>query len=202
MQARRHAWALAAVLLLPACGHSDRYVWVEQVPKTDLVEGSAADYVIAAGDVLTIRVYNQDAVTTRGRVRPDGRISVPLAGEVEAVGRRPKDLARELEAKLKPFFVAPAVAVGVDEMQPLRISVMGEVAHPGVYALDPRPGVLDALAAAGGMTEYADRDHIYVIRRRPAQAPLRIRFTWTRLTGSSAPAAGFALAPGDLVTVE
>ncbi len=68
-------------------------------------------------DTLTVRVYNQDGVTTRGRVRPDGRIALPLAGEVEAEGRRPADLAREIEAKLKPFFVAPSVAVNVDDQE-------------------------------------------------------------------------------------
>jgi polysaccharide biosynthesis/export protein len=178
-------------LLLAGCGAAEPYVWVEQVPEATAGEGSG-EYVIAAGDVLAVRVYNQDAVTTRSRVRPDGRIAVPLAGEVQAEGRRPADLAREIEARLKPFFVAPAVAIGVDEVQPLRVPVMGEVAHPGVYPLEPRAGVLDALAAAGGTTEYADRDRIFVVRRRAGKDGVRIRFTYGRLAG----------VPGDVVMVE
>jgi polysaccharide export outer membrane protein len=202
MQARETLLSFAfAWFAFTGCGTSLPYVWVEQLPKAEIAEGSR-EYVIAAGDTLTVRVYNQDGVTTRVRVRPDGRFAVPLAGEVEAEGRRPVDLAREIEAKLKPFLVAPAVAVGVDEVQPARVSVLGEVARPGVYPVESRGGVLDAVAAAGGLTEFADRDRIFLVRKRPGRPPLRVRFTFAQLTGGSARAAAFTVAPGDVVAVE
>lgn len=198
----RGSLAAAFAVAIAGCGHTSRYVWIDDVSRAEIAEGASRDYVVASGDVLNVRVYNQDAISTRARVRPDGRVAMPLAGEIEALGRRPADLAREIEAKLKPFVLAPAVTIGVEEVSPLRVSVIGEVARPGVYALDPRSGVIDALAAAGGMTEYADRDRIFVVRKRPPRPPLRIRFSYSGLAGGSERAAAFSLAPGDVVTIE
>jgi polysaccharide export outer membrane protein len=203
MRARKRTTAaLITALSLPGCGYAGPYVWVDDASRAELGDAAGRDYVIAGGDLLAVRVYNQEALSIRGRVRPDGRIAVPLAGEVEALGRRPADLARELEARLKSFVVAPAVVVAVEEVQPIRISVIGEVAHPGVFTLDADAGVLQALAMAGGATEYADRERIFVIRRVHAKAPVRIRFSYARLLGGSARAAAFVLAPGDVVAVE
>jgi polysaccharide export outer membrane protein len=193
---------LLASLALAGCGASLPHVWVDQISQAEIGDTAGTDYVIARGDLLTIRVYGQDPISTHGRVRPDGKIAVPLAGELEAEGRRPADLAREIEARLKPFVVAPAVVIGVDEVQPIRISVLGEVARPGAFALEPRAGVLQALAIAGGTTEYADRERIFVIRRTPGKPPLRIRFSYADLAGGRGRAATFALATGDVVTVE
>lgn len=189
-----------AALGLAACGSALDYTWIEDVPATELASVHRGDYVIATGDLLAVRVYNQEALSSRGRVRPDGKISVPLAGEVVARGRRPADLARDVEALLKPFMVAPAVVVSVEEIQPMQISVLGEVARPGVFALEPGAGILAALASAGGTTEFADRDRVFVLRKRAEGPPLKIRFTYARLTGSGG--AAFVLADGDVVMVE
>lgn len=191
-----------ALLALAGCGPTGAYVWVNDVPKTDLAGAGDGAYVIGAGDLLSVRVYNQEAISTRGRVRPDGRIAVPLAGEIEAVGRRPVDLAKEIEAHLKSFVVAPVVAVSVEEIQPVKISVLGEVARPGMFTLEAGAGVLEALASAGGPTDFADKDAIFVLRRRGAAPPLRVRFTYAQLTGGAGNAAAFTLVSGDVVTVE
>ena len=194
--------ALLCTIALAGCGAADAYVPVDQIPPAQLSEKAGGDYVIASGDVLNVRVYNQDAISTRGRVRPDGRIGVPLAGEIEAVGRRPAELARDLEARLKPFVVAPSVVVGVEETQPVRVSVVGEVTRPGVYVLEPGTGVLDALAAAGGATEFADRERIFVVRKATDGHPLRIRFGYVALTRGHGRAVTFTLSTGDAVIVE
>jgi polysaccharide export outer membrane protein len=194
--------AMATSLLLTRCSPGIRsFTWVDEIPRTEISGTVSGDYTIAEGDLLGVRVYNQDALSSRSRVRPDGRIGVPLAGEIEALGRRPADLAKEIEARLKPFIVAPAVVVVVEEIQPVRIAVLGEVAHPGVFVLEPGASVLQALATAGGTTEFADRERIFVIRPRAAKAPLTIRFSYARLVGT-ARASSFALANGDVVTVE
>lgn len=189
-------------LALAACGGAGSFVWIDDVPLTEIVEPARREYVIASGDVLAIRVYNQEAISARCRVRSDGRIAIPLAGEIDAVGRRPVELAKEIEAQLKPFVVAPAVVVSVEEMQPLQISVLGEVMRPGVFPMEPGSGVLQALALAGGTTRFAHQDRIFVLRRRLAQPPLRIRFTYKDLAGGTGRGATFSLAPGDVVTVE
>jgi polysaccharide export outer membrane protein len=191
----------SAVLGLAGCGAADAYVWVEDVPRTEIAADRKGDYVIGSGDLVAIRVYNQEALSTRARVRPDGKIAVPLAGEIEARGLHPSDLAKEIEARLKSFVVAPAVIVSVEEFRPIQISVVGEAARPGVFPLEPGSGVLAALASAGGMTEFADRERIFVLRKRAAQAPIRIRFTYAQLsTGASG--ATFALTDGDVVVLE
>ncbi|MFO0756284.1 MAG: polysaccharide biosynthesis/export family protein [Byssovorax sp.] len=195
-------WALPALLALAACGASSDYLWVDDLPRTAAVEGPHDEYVIAAGDMVTIRVYNQDAISTRGRIRPDGKIGVPLGGEVEARGLRPVDLAKLIEAKLKPFVIAPSVTVSVDEQGPLRVSVLGEVAHPGVFAADAGAGVLQALAMAGGPTEYADRERVFVLRPQAGKPPLRIRFSLPKLSAGSGRGAVFTLENGDVVLVE
>lgn len=193
---------LLAALPLAGCAHTDAYVWVDEVPTSQIAAPSPGDYVIASGDVLAIRVYNQDGLSTRGRVRPDGKIGVPLAGEIDALGKRPADVAKDIEAHLKPFFVAPAVIVAVEEIQPLQISVLGEVAHPGAFSLTPGAGVLQALAIAGGTTEFADRERIFVIRKRTIGPPLRIRFSYEQTTRGAGSGVSFQLLSGDVVTVE
>ena len=198
----RTARAASAALALSGCAAIGPYVWIDDVPLTDIAEPSRRDYAINTGDLLSIRVYNQDAISTRARVRPDGRIAVPLAGEVDAVGRRPLELAKEIEAQLKPFVVAPAVVVSVDEVQPVQVSVLGEVTRPGVFPIEQGAGVLQALALAGGTTRFARRDRIFVLRKRLAEAPLRVRFTYEQLSGGSPRASSFTLVSGDVVSVE
>ncbi len=200
---RLSLWAVVlAAGALAGCAAVGPYVWVDDVPPAEVAEPARRDYTINTGDLLMIRVYNQDAISTRTRVRPDGKIAVPLAGEVDAVGRRPVELAKEIEAQLKPFVVAPAVVVSVDEVQAVQVSVLGEVTRPGVFPIEPGVGVLQALALAGGITRFAHPDRIFVLRKRLAEAPLRIRFTYEMLSSGSPRASSFVLLPGDIVTVE
>lgn len=201
MADRTFARILALSVLLGACASTGRYVWVDDLPRAD--DAGARDYVIGSGDLLSVRVYAQDPVSTRVRVLGDGKITVPLVGDVIARGRRPSELAKEIETKLKPFLVAPSVSVTVEEAKPMSVSVVGEVAHPGVYVLEPMAGVLTAVASAGGTTEFADRDRIFVLRRASGGGePLRIRFRWEHLVHAEGRALGFALQPGDVVVVE
>jgi polysaccharide export outer membrane protein len=179
-----------------ACGSSGPYVWVADL-QADPAAGT--DYVIESGDVLGVRVFNQEAMSTKARVRTDGKISVPFAGDVQVSGKSPVAVARELEARLKSYVVTPSVTVTVDEFQSPSIAVIGEVAHPGVYNIDSAAGVLRALALAGGMTDYASHSNIYVLRRAAQQ---RIRFSYHALTDNEPRAAAFRLHAGDTIVVE
>jgi polysaccharide export outer membrane protein len=197
--------ALVAVGLafgLAACATTGTYVWAEDVPLRELTDSGERAYVIARGDVLAVRVYNQDALSMRGRVRPDGKIVVPLVGELDVVGRRPIELASELEARLRPYVVAPAVAVFVEEFEPVPVVVLGEVARPGVFSLPAGANVLQAIATAGGTTEYADGERIFLLRKRAAQPALKIRLSYARLTNGEGRGAELTLQAGDVVLVE
>lgn len=186
---------------LSACKTAGEYVWVDDLPQTPQVADK--EYVIQPGDTISIRVWGQEGMASKGKVRPDGRISVPFANDVQAAGSTPAALARTIQARLKDFIVNPVVTVTLDDPRPLQVSVLGEVARPGSFVLEQNAGVLQAVAAAGGITPFASKDAIMVIRQRPdGGAPQRVRFTWDSLTQLKGRAAAFRLQGGDVVVVE
>jgi polysaccharide biosynthesis/export protein len=188
---------LAVIVASTGCGNEGPYVWASQL-KPD--EVGTADYEIVPGDVLSVRVFNQDAMSVpRAKVRSDGKISVPFLGDVSVMNKPPAVVAKDVEAGLKNFITSPNVTVTVEDFQPTSVSVVGEVTHPGIIALDRNAGLLQALATAGGLTENASRGGIFVLREIPV--PRRIRFTWDSLTRSP-PSSTFRLRPGDIVVVE
>ncbi len=196
----RSLLALGAALSVLACRTTGGFVRVE-----DYAEPAAGpDYRIASGDVLAVRVWNQESMSNpNARVRDDGRISVPFLQDVEVAGLTPADLSQRLQAKLKTYVVNPVVTVTIEEARALRVSVLGEVARPGQYELERGAGVLAALAAAGGITDYAHRAGIFVLRTPlGAKGPVRIQFRYAALTGAEPAAAGFRLQPGDVIVVE
>ncbi len=202
--ARATVAAVLAVVALAACSHSKPdYCWVEDATQKPAVDGFRID----VGDVLSIRVFNQDPMSVdRVRVREDGKISVPFLQDVEVAGQTPDELSTRLRTKLKTYVVSPVVTVTVVERMPLKVSVLGEVARPGVYEVERTAGVLHALAAAGGLTEYAHRDRIFVLRNAywadGDPAPACIRFRYEALARGQKPAATYRLAAGDVVVVE
>jgi polysaccharide export outer membrane protein len=157
-------------------------------------------YVIQPGDTLQIRVFNQPDMSARVKVRDDGKVSIPFLNDVVASGFTPDALAKQLQVQLKEFINAPVVTISLEEARPFSISVIGEVNKPGVYPLPQGAGVLQALAAAGGLTQYASRDRIFVVRDLPQRA--RIRFEFNQLTQAEGKAATFRLRVGDVVVVE
>jgi len=187
---------LGALAVATGAGCADApYVWIDRLPE----QPAANDYVIAPGDLVNVRVLNQDTMSTRTRVRNDGKIALPLVGELDLHGKAPAEASRELAARLKEFVVSPVVTVTVEETRPTSVSVLGEVTRPGVYTLEGSAGVLQALAAAGGLTEYAGRDAIYVVRSAPSP---RVRFTFSGLAQGDKRATAFRLRAGDVVIVE
>lgn len=160
-------------------------------------------YLIAIGDVLQVRVFQQEAMSARVKVRADGKVSLPMVNDVAASGKSPSVLAGELQGRLKDFINNPVVTVSLEESRPVSVSVLGEVMRPGVVTLEAGSGVLQALAASGGLTDFAHRDGLFVLRKVSGQtAPKRIRFTWDVLSRGEGAAARFTLFPGDVVVVE
>lgn len=202
MNLSRPAFRLAALALLVACKSVGEFVWVDNLAPSP--RSTETDYVIGTGDVLTVRVWNQDAISAKVRVRPDGKISLPLVNDVEAAGLTPLVLAKRLQVRLKEFVLNPLVTVVLEEGRPIQVYVLGEVAKRGTFDLERGAGVLQALAAAGGMTEDAHGDRIFV-NRNPAAGearPLRIRFDYDALTRGQGRGATFRLEQGDVIVVE
>jgi polysaccharide export outer membrane protein len=192
---------LAALGLSLACRHAGEYVWARDLPRA-----AAADpaYAIAPGDLLVVRVWNDDALGGRARVRSDGKISLPFVDDVPAAGVAPRDLARALEVRLTGYVNEPHVTVALEEEKLLSVSLVGEVAKPGVYDLLAGSGVLQALAIAGGLTPWASDDRIFVLRRNPdgGPRPLRIRFAREALERGVDGSAAFRLRRGDVLVAE
>jgi polysaccharide export outer membrane protein len=184
--------------LAGACASSQGAIEVDQL-KLDPV-ATTPEYIIRPGDMLSVLVYSDEKASGRGRVRPDGRISLPLLNDVEAAGKTPLKLAADIETSLKTLLINPRVTVSVEESTPLSISVLGEVEKPGQQALQHEAGVADALAAAGGLTRFAHKDRIYVVRTQPE--PARIHFTYEALTRATGAAGLFRLRAGDVIVVE
>jgi polysaccharide export outer membrane protein len=200
-------WTVVAVVVccltgfFPACGSTGGSIEVEQVKETpDPPAGS--EYTINVGDMLSVQVFEQANLSGRMRVRSDGRISLPLLNDVDAAGKTPGKLKNDLEAGLKAVILNPQVTVVVEESQPptVNISVLGEVAKPGLQMLQPGAGVAQALAAAGGLSTFAHKNRIFVLRAGPPTT--RIHFTYDALTRTAGRAPLFRLHTGDVVVVE
>jgi len=170
----------------------------------DLAEGCRAQFVIGAEDVLDIAVWDNAALTRSVPVRPDGKISLPLLNDVQAAGLTPMQLRDQLAAALTEYMPSPAVSVVVREVHSFKVTVIGQVKTPGRYEIKDRATVLEVLAIAGGITEYASRSRIVVLRQDGA-ATRPLPFPYDRLTSKhdagAAAQGNFCVSPGDVVVV-
>lgn len=163
---RRSMAGLAAMFLLAMglCG----FAHAQQQPP---------DYKIHAGDELEVAVWQDEKLLRKIKVRPDGKFSMPLAGEVVAAGRSVAQIQAELEGRLKKYIPDPVVTVSVVDIQGNRIFVIGQVNKPGMYVMNPQLNVLQALSMAGGTNPYAALNDIIVLRGTgPGQKPLPFRY--------------------------
>lgn len=126
-----------------------------------------ADYVIGNGDILEIVTWKEaDFSREEIIVRIDGKISFPLLDDVQAAGRTPTELKKDIEARLKDFVSKPSVTVTVRRADSKRFYILGEVAHTGEYPLTKDLTVLQAFALAGGFTEWASKKEIILFRKK------------------------------------
>lgn len=139
------------------CGSSATYNWRDEKP---------AEFRIGSGDRLRINVWKHDELSQEVTVRPDGNVSLPLVGEVHAAGRTGPDIAKEIEARYAKFYTEPVpVTVVVTDVKSYKVYVLGEVQKPGEYSPGQPITVLQGLAVAGGLTPFARRDAIVIVRR-------------------------------------
>lgn len=135
-------------------------------------------FVIGDDDVLAINVWKEPEISRSLPVRSDGKISLPLVGEVQASGRTPLTLEQDIADRLKNYIAEPEVTVIVQQINSQRINVLGQVNHPGSYALTNSATILDAIALAGGFRDFAKQKAIYVLRQNPDGSQSRIPFNY------------------------
>jgi polysaccharide export outer membrane protein len=140
-----------------------------------------ATYVIGPEDVLDVAVWGNSEVSRVVPVRPDGRISLPLVNDIHAAGLTPMQLRDVVTKALSAYIPSAAVSVLVREIHSYKVTVIGQVKTPGRYELKDRATVLDVLAMAGGLTDFAARDRIVVLRQEQA-GTRQIPFPFDRVT--------------------
>jgi len=122
------------------------------------------EYLIGPDDLLAVNVWKEPEISRNVVVRPDGKISLPLAGDMRASGRSPAQLQDDIKTHLLNYLSNPVVTVIVQEARSQKFNILGEVEHPGSYPLSRSMTVLDAIAAAGGLRDFAKRSRVYVLR--------------------------------------
>jgi polysaccharide biosynthesis/export protein len=196
MKARK--LAIVAVMLTSAgCLHLDPYTWVDELDETAY---EPEPYRIGSGDGLHIIIWNQAELTGDVRVRPDGNITLALVGDVSVAGLTPDDAAASIKKRLDGIVLEPNVSVAVREGRQSNVSVVGEVRTPGQYNFNKQETVLHVLAKAGGLTEFAQPDAVFVVRSYPDRA--RVRFHYDKLSRGVGRSLEFQLRDGDVIVVE
>ncbi|HKV27954.1 MAG TPA: polysaccharide biosynthesis/export family protein [Candidatus Acidoferrales bacterium] len=161
----------------------------------------ASKYVIGENDVLEIDVWKEKEISRTVPVRPDGKISLPLVGEVQASGMTPMALQDDLTKRLKAYIENPEVTVIVSDPRSHQFNVVGEVMRPGSYPLSQAMTVLDAIAQSGGFKDFAKETKIYVLRPVAGGARVRIPFNYKRVIQGRDLQENVALKPGDTIVV-
>jgi polysaccharide export outer membrane protein len=158
-------------------------------------------YIIGNSDVLAITVWKEPEISRSIPVRPDGKISLPLVGELQATGRTPLQLEQEISGKLKSYITNPDVTVIVQQINSEKFNVLGRVAKPGSYPLTASTTVLDALATAGGFMDFAKQKGVYILRRSPGGSQTRLNFNYKDVIKGKHLEQNVRLEPGDTVIV-
>ncbi len=162
--------------------------------------GFADDYRIAPGDTLEVAVWGYEDLSRTVIVRPDGNISLPVVGELRAQGITPAELAQQVTQSLGRWVKNPRVSVIVKSFAQHQVYILGAVARPGVYPMQPGLTVAEAIALAGGLTPSADRNRLTVLRKQGVQdVKFPVRFTDNPSREDSA--VRFVLQPGDNLIV-
>jgi polysaccharide export outer membrane protein len=157
-------------------------------------------YVIGAEDVLSINVWKEPELSLTIPVRPDGKVTLPLINDVQAVGLTPSQLSLSITEKLRKFIAEPQVTVIVSAINSRRIHIVGEVGRAGTFPMLPDMTVLQALAGAGGFTQFANSKKIYVLRLENGRQ-IKFPFNYKEVIQGKRSEQNILLKPGDTIVV-
>ena len=158
-------------------------------------------YIIGADDVLAVNVWKEPDVSRTVPVRSDGKISLPLVGELQAGGQTPRQLEQEIAKRLQSYISEPEVTVIVAESKSQRFNILGMVAKPGAYLLTGSATILDAIALSGGFKDFAKKKSVYVLRTAPDGSQKRISFNYNEVIKGVHPEQNIKLMPHDTLVV-
>ncbi|MGV1098197.1 polysaccharide biosynthesis/export family protein [Thiovibrio sp. JS02] len=162
--------------------------------------GGAKEYLVGVGDVLEVSVWGEERLSKTVFVRLDGRISLPLVGDVAAADTTLVSLAEQIKKRLVAFVADPSVTVTLQESRSKAYYVLGQIARPGEYMLNYPVTVLQAIARAGGLLEWAKKEKIMIVRRSPSGERI-IPFNYEDvLAGENLPQ-NVQVVPGDTIVI-
>lgn len=201
--------------LLFICPLMSTWLWAQagstgSTPAPQAGQGSDAtaskphddSFVIGNDDVLTINVWKEPDVSQKSiPVRSDGKISLPLIGEVQAAGRTPLNLEQAIAARLKSFIADADVTVMVQQINSQKYNILGQITKAGSYPLTNSVTVLDAIAIAGGFRDFAKQKSIYILRQNPDGTQTRLPFNYKNVVKGQDSAQNVKLQPRDTIVV-
>ena len=162
----------------------------------------SASYTINPGDLLRIDVWNEDSLSREVLVRPDGIISLPMAGEIATIEATPAAVADKIAEALSKYMKdKPRVVVSLSNVNGNKIYVIGKVVRPGEYVVTSDTDVMQALALAGGLNAFAAENDIRVLRRRPDGKQVAIPFRYAKVKAGETLDTNIVLQSRDLVVV-
>lgn len=186
----RRAPAASLSFVVIACIFAGPAAWAQQV----------ADYTLHAGDQLEVSVWQEEGLQRTVIIRPDGKFSFPLTGEVIAAGRTVADVRDDVATRLKRYIADPVVTVTVMDVGGNRVYVIGQVTKPGVFVMNPRLSVLQALSLAGGTTPFAKLDDVVIVRGSGAGQKV-LPFRYSQVSSGRNLEQNVLLESGDVVVV-
>lgn len=170
------------------------------VPALSQEQATQDNYRLHAGDSITVSVWKEMDLQRKVMIRPDGRFSFPLAGDVQAAGRTPDEVRVDIEAKLKRFIPEAVVTVITEDFSGNRVYVIGQVNKPGMFIMNPQLTVLQALSLAGGSTPFAKLDNISILRGTGG-AQKSLPFRYNQVVDGKSLQQNIELQSGDVVVV-
>jgi polysaccharide biosynthesis/export protein len=176
-------------------------VALAQPPAPSASKPHDGSFVIGNDDLLAINVWKEPDVSRSIPVRSDGRISLPLVGEVQATGRTPLQLEQEITTRLRSYIAEPVVTVMVQQINSEKFNILGQVSKPGSYPLISGTTVLDAIATAGGFRDFAKQKAIYILRTNHSGGQARMAFNYKDVIKGKHPEQNIKLEPRDTIVV-
>lgn len=159
-----------------------------------------ADYVIGPDDVLGVLFWRDETLSGDVVVRPDGKISLPLLNEIEVAGMTPEQLRGVLLTRASKFVEEPSVAVVVRAINSRKVFITGQVSRPGSYPLTAPTSVLQLIAVAGGLTDYADSKNVVILRKEQGR-PISLKFNYQDVRKGKKLEQNILLQVGDTIVV-
>ena len=160
------------------------------------------EYIIGPEDILEITVWKNADLSKQVQVRPDGRISLPLLGDISAVAKTPVQLTEEISTGLRAFMENPTISIMVKEVNSYQIYVLGEVNKPGKYPLKSKTTLLQGITVAGGFTAMAARNKIVIFRfSKDGEGLTKLKASYDDIVVRDGSSQNMELKPGDQIVV-